>query len=89
MRLRRRSSRASVLAPSVSLVLACATAPLLVAGCKDAPPAAAVDAAPAPVPTDAAPTVLVPLDEDAAVPVDASPAPDIAWVARMGAVVPQ
>lgn len=75
MRLRSHSSRAS---RSASLLLAgaCATAiPLLVAACKEAPPAATFDAAPAAVPTDAAPTVLVPLDEDAGIGVDASPPP--------------
>ena len=56
---------------------ACATSLslLLVAGCKEPAPVATFDAAPAPVPTDAAPTVLVPLDEDAGTGVDASPPP--------------
>jgi hypothetical protein len=74
MRLRRHSSRTSI---SGSLLPACAgvSALVLLAACKEPPAAATFDAAPAPVPTDAAPTVLVPLDEDAGIVVDASRPP--------------
>jgi acetyl-CoA acetyltransferase len=70
--MRSRSSLALVF--PFAFALACGVS-VLVAACKQPPAAVAFDAGPAPVPTDAAPTVLVPLDEDAGSVPDAAPPP--------------
>ena len=54
------------------LAAACAGAGVLVEACKQPAPAVVDAGAPAPAATDAAPTFLTPLDEDAAPPVDAA-----------------
>jgi hypothetical protein len=69
--MRSRSSRTQL---SLSLAaLVCGPIALIaIAACNKPPAAAVFDAAPPPAATDAAPTVLVPLDEDAGSPVDAA-----------------
>jgi hypothetical protein len=74
MSLRRRSSRA-LLSASVAALACVAAAPLLlvaVAACNKPPTATAFDAGPPPVATDAAPTQIAPMDEDAGSTVDAA-----------------
>jgi hypothetical protein len=55
-----------------AILVACAGLGVLLAACKQPGPAVVDAGPPAPAATDAAPAVLVPLDEDAAPPVDAA-----------------
>ncbi len=76
--MRSRSSRTSTHRAGASLAtpvlaIACLSLLPLLQACKQPPAPATVDASPPPVPTDAAPTQLVPLDEDAGSTVDAAP----------------
>ncbi len=60
-------SRCTSLALTALLACAAGLLPLASSACKQPPPALVDAGAPAPVATDAAPVVLVPLDEDAGV----------------------
>jgi hypothetical protein len=71
-----RSRRSLSIQASLALVFVSGALPILVGACekKEERPMA-IDAGPPPVPTDAAPTQLVPMDEDTGAPVpDAAPA---------------
>jgi hypothetical protein len=67
--MRSRSSRTQM---SLAAVVCAGAVTTILAACNKPPTAAVFDAGPPPVATDAAPTILVPLDEDAGSTVDAA-----------------